>query len=56
MTDKESFESVEQWIKDTQEFGRENLILCLIGNKTDLVDQRKISQEEGKQLGSSIRS
>ena len=50
ITDVESFQSVKQWIVNCQTFGRKDIHLVLVGNKNDLDEQRKVSEEEGKKL------
>ena len=50
ITDEESFKSVKQWIVNCQTFGRKDIHLILVGNKNDLAEQRKVSEEEGKKL------
>ena len=50
VTDESSFNSVKQWIEDSQTYGRNDIHLVLVGNKIDLKDQRKISKEDGQNL------
>jgi Ras-related protein Rab-6A len=50
VTDESSFNSVKQWIEDSQTYGRNDIHLVLVGNKIDLNDQRKISKEDGQNL------
>lgn len=40
VTDKESFEGVKSWIGEIEKFAQENVIKILVGNKSDLIDQR----------------
>jgi Ras-related protein Rab-1A len=47
VTDKESFDHVKQWITEIDRYGLESVNKLLIGNKTDLVDKRLVSTEEG---------
>ena len=48
---KESFNQIEYWIKSTQEIlGEDQYISALIANKSDLFENQKISNDEGKQL------
>lgn len=59
ITKKKSFEFIDKWIEDVKnERGEENVILCIVGNKTDLSDERQVSTEEGEQkakiLGAKI--
>ena len=50
ITDKNSFDSVKQWINDCQSFGPKDIHLVLVGNKNDLEEERKIQEEEGMGL------
>lgn len=59
ITKRKSFEFIDKWIEDVKnERGEENVILCIVGNKSDLSDERQISTEEGetkaKVLGAKI--
>ena len=47
-TDLESFEEVEEWIDEIRQYGKKNSIFILIGNKTDLENERMVSSEEGQ--------
>ena len=49
ISDLESFEAVENWIKSIREIGKEKLPIILVGNKCDLSDdKRMISLKEGQ--------
>ncbi|AGO11938.1 AaceriAGR257Cp [[Ashbya] aceris (nom. inval.)] len=49
ITNKKSFEYIDKWVEDVRnERGEENLILCIVGNKSDLVEERKVTVEEGE--------
>ena len=39
-----------EWLKHIEKYSKENVLNYLIGNKTDLVEQRVIKNEEGKKL------
>lgn len=59
ITKKKSFEFIDKWIEDVKnERGEENVILCIVGNKSDLADERQVSTEDGeakaKLLGAKI--
>ena len=46
---RDSFESVSNWIKSIREIGEEKVCIILIGNKCDLPEEkRKVSKEEGE--------
>ena len=46
LTDKNSFDSLSQWISDLQTLSSPNCVILLIGNKSDLDNQRCISQSD----------
>ena len=50
ITDKNSFNSVRQWIEDCQNYSNANIHIVLVGNKVDLTKGRKVDIEEGKEL------
>ncbi|GMF03974.1 hypothetical protein B5S31_g1145 [[Candida] boidinii] len=54
ITNKESFQSVEKWINDVKDERGSNVILCLIGNKSDLIDKRVVSVEDGEILSKKL--
>ena len=47
ISNKESFLSIDKWISDLQSITGKNIIIILIGNKSDLEIERKVSYEEG---------
>ena len=53
VTDSASFDHVKSWMNDIDKFAKEGVFKILVGNKSDLVEQRKISKEKGKQLADS---
>ena len=46
ITDKESFEHIDIWLKEIDNHAKENVLKFLVGNKCDLNEQRVISTEE----------
>ena len=48
ITDRKTFSNLNFWIDDIKMDGPENLVFIIIGNKSDMVDQRKVSTEEGE--------
>ena len=55
ISDIESFEAVENWIKSIREIGKDNLPIILVGNKCDLSDdKRKVSLKEGQDKASEF--
>ena len=49
LSDKKSFISITEWLKQIEKHAKENVFKFLVGNKSDLVEQRKISYDEAKQ-------
>jgi len=49
VNDKESYENIENWMKQIKQHASEDVCKILIGNKCDMPD-RCISYEEGKRL------
>ena len=47
---KESFESIQSWIDDCKSAAPETVLMVLVGNKSDLTDERKVSEEEGREF------
>jgi len=47
VTNRNSFDGIEKWIKDVQEHRGEEAVLAVVGNKCDLDAQRKVTAEEG---------
>ena len=45
LTDKSSFEKVTEWLKEIREYSTK-MPIGLFGNKCDLVNERKVTQEE----------
>ena len=46
----ESFNNLNNWLNNLKKYINENIIIILIGNKSDLLSERKISFNEGKQF------
>ena len=48
ITNRESFVSLGRWIAEARAHGNKDITLILVGNKSDLDDQRDISVEEAQ--------
>jgi len=46
----DSFTNVEKWYDSLSNVNKEEAIFFLIGNKVDLVEERKVKEEEGKEF------
>ena len=52
ITNKESFEHLNSWLIEIEKNGNKNVYKLLIGNKSDLEEQRAIKKEEGEEFAS----
>lgn len=50
---KGTFENVERWLKELKDHADANLVVMLVGNKSDLKHLRAVSTEEGSAFASS---
>ena len=49
ITDKKSFLSITEWLKQIEKHAKENVFKFLVGNKSDLTEERKVTFEEAKE-------
>ena len=54
LADQDSFDNIIQWYEDVRLCEGEGLSALLLGNKADLVDKRKVSQEEIDKLSKTL--
>jgi Ras-related protein Rab-6A len=47
-SDRASFLNTAQWIDDVRSERGNDVVIMLVGNKTDLMDKRQVSMEEGE--------
>ena len=50
ITNKSSFKSVASWLNECREMCYKDILICLVGNKTDLENKRIVSKEEGQKF------
>jgi len=48
VTDEKSFRNVKYWLDEIDEHGCDSVQRLLVGNKTDLVDEREVAQGEAE--------
>ena len=51
---KSSFLLIDKWIKDLKESAGDNVIILLLGNKSDLTSKREISEEQGREKAKEL--
>ncbi|CAG9328688.1 unnamed protein product [Blepharisma stoltei] len=54
ITKRSSFEGILRWYKELKEFGPKNIVICIAGNKEDLVEMEDVQPSEVKELAKSI--
>ncbi|KAJ3275040.1 Ras- protein Rab-6A [Terramyces sp. JEL0728] len=52
--DKNSFQSTTKWIEDVRTERGDDVIIALVGNKTDLTEKRLVSTQEGEKLAMQL--
>jgi Ras-related protein Rab-2A len=50
ITSKKTFTNVVSWLNECKEMCYKDILICLVGNKSDLESKRVISTEEGKKF------
>lgn len=53
-TDANSFHQTSKWIDDVRTERGSDVIIMLVGNKTDLSDKRQVSTEEGERKAKEL--
>ena len=57
ITVKDSFELIQEyWVEQIKEFGPENIILALCGNKSDLINEEKVDEEVARNYAKEINA
>ena len=56
ITRKESFDNVTKWAEQLKSTADKNLTIIIVGNKTDLEDQRQVTSEEGQNKANELES
>jgi small GTP-binding protein len=46
LSNRDSFDNVERWLQDVKSVAKDDVVLILIGNKSDLEEKRQVSKEE----------
>ena len=54
ITRKSSFESIDKWVSDLTSAADKKLTIVVIGNKSDLEDQRQVTKEQGQEKASKL--
>jgi Ras-related protein Rab-1A len=55
ITSPQSFKNAKEWIKETEQYLDDDVLVILVGNKSDLYEFRKVQYFEGHQLAEQKR-
>ncbi|KAM5198446.1 ras-related protein Rab-26 isoform 15-T15 [Hipposideros larvatus] len=50
VTNKASFDNIQAWLTEIQEYAQHNVVLMLLGNKVDSAQERVVKREDGEKL------
>ncbi|XP_014049111.1 ras-related protein Rab-37 isoform X2 [Salmo salar] len=50
ITCKSSFDNIRAWLTEIHEYAQKDVVIMLLGNKTDMAGERVIKHEEGEKL------
>uniref|UniRef100_A0A8D2I8L6 small monomeric GTPase n=1 Tax=Urocitellus parryii TaxID=9999 RepID=A0A8D2I8L6_UROPR len=50
VTNKASFDNIQAWLTEIQEYAQHNVVLMLLGNKVDSAHERVVKREDGEKL------
>jgi len=50
VSNKKSYENIEKWLQEIEEFSNGQVSVIVVGNKTDLEEKRKISYETAEKM------
>ena len=56
VTNQKSFDDIDTWCKEVREKAPKSICVMVIGNKTDLTEQRCITQEQAKEKGNILQA
>ena len=54
INDIKSFNDVGTWVKQLRAYSNPDIKMILVGNKNDLVEERKVTKEEGEKLSKEL--
>ena len=54
--DKDSFDSLDNWVSELSSTASKDINIIIIGNKADLENSRKITKEQGRRKASTLHA
>jgi len=55
ITNNESFTNIQRWLQEIDRFACESVNKILLGNKSDLENERKVPTSEGKRYADQLK-
>lgn len=55
VTNKTSFDNVRAWLSEIREYANEDVVIMLLGNKSDCGQERVVKREDGERLASEYK-
>jgi Ras-related protein Rab-6A len=52
---QDTFRQVDKWVEDVRQERGDDVIIMLVGNKTDLADKREVSTEDGEKKAKELK-
>nr|XP_032832006.1 ras-related protein Rab-37-like isoform X2 [Petromyzon marinus]XP_032832007.1 ras-related protein Rab-37-like isoform X2 [Petromyzon marinus]XP_032832008.1 ras-related protein Rab-37-like isoform X2 [Petromyzon marinus] len=50
ITSRTSFDNIRAWLTEIHEYAQQNVVIMLLGNKTDMAGERSVKREDGERL------
>ncbi len=54
MTDKQTFKDIENWLEEVEKHADDNVVKLLVGNKSDLENERQVTKAEGQEYADTL--
>nr|KAF6366932.1 RAB26, member RAS oncogene family [Pipistrellus kuhlii] len=54
VTNKASFDNIQAWLTEIQEYAQRDVVLMLLGNKVDSAQERVVKREDGEKLAKQL--
>ncbi|XP_023567334.1 ras-related protein Rab-26 isoform X2 [Octodon degus] len=54
VTNKTSFDNIQAWLTEIQEYAQDDVVLMLLGNKVDSTQERAVKREDGEKLAKLV--
>ena len=56
LTKRETYEHIKRWLNDINRFAKEDVLKFLVGNKSDLINERRVKYEEAKLFAHQMKA